>query len=94
MPGESSSHSAGRLDPLPVLTTKLYRSPLPPDVEIRSELLQLLEENRHRPLTLISAAAGYGKTANQRHILDHLKHVGTELLFDQFWIIIGAAGSL
>jgi LuxR family maltose regulon positive regulatory protein len=59
---ESTFQPEGSVDPLPILTTKLFRPPVPPDAEVRTELLQLLEENRHRPLTLISAAAGYGKT--------------------------------
>lgn len=47
---------------LPILTTKLYRPPVSPDLEQRVRLIQRLEHNRQRPLTLISAPAGYGKT--------------------------------
>ncbi|HSR29822.1 MAG TPA: AAA family ATPase, partial [Anaerolineae bacterium] len=49
-------------EPLPLLTTKLYRPPTRPDLEQRHRLLEHLEQNRYRPLTLISAPAGYGKT--------------------------------
>lgn len=47
---------------LPLLTTKLYQPPITPDLEPRTRLVERLEQNRHRPLTLISAPAGYGKT--------------------------------
>ena len=46
----------------PVINTKLYRPPVTPDLETRTSLLELLDENRQRPLTLISAPAGYGKS--------------------------------
>jgi len=45
-----------------LLQTKLQRSAVPPDVLPRDRLLERLEEGRHRPLTLISAPAGYGKS--------------------------------
>jgi len=47
---------------LPVLRTKLQRSPLPPDLVPRSELVARLDKLRRRPLTLVSSAAGYGKS--------------------------------
>lgn len=47
---------------LPLLTTKLYRPPVTPDLEQHTRLMERLKDNRHRPLTLISAPAGYGKT--------------------------------
>ena len=50
------------VDSLPILATKLYRPPVTPDLEVRTQLLELLDENRHRPLTLISAPPGYGKS--------------------------------
>lgn len=49
-------------DTLPILTTKLYRPPVTADLEPRTELLERIDENRQRPLTLISAPAGYGKS--------------------------------
>ncbi len=45
-----------------LLSTKLYRPPTSPDLEQRTRLLERLNRNRQRPLTLISAPAGYGKT--------------------------------
>jgi LuxR family maltose regulon positive regulatory protein len=47
---------------LPLLTTKLYRPPVTPELEQRTRLIERLELRRQRPLTLISAPAGYGKT--------------------------------
>jgi len=47
---------------VPLLLTKLYRPPVTPDLEQRTRLLSRLDQRRHRPLTLISAPAGYGKT--------------------------------
>jgi LuxR family maltose regulon positive regulatory protein len=46
----------------PILRTKLHRPPVLPDIVPRPRLVDLLEAGRHRPLTLISAAAGYGKS--------------------------------
>jgi len=51
-------------DPLiPALTrTKLYRPPLPADWVPRPQLLERLHQQRQRPLTLVSAPAGFGKS--------------------------------
>jgi len=46
----------------PILKTKLYRPALTPDLVPRSELVARLDELRRRPLTLVSSAAGYGKS--------------------------------
>ena len=65
---ESKSAGAGAAAPdvdhsaLPLLTTKLYRPPLTPHLEPRVRLIQRLERNRQRLVTLILAPAGYGKT--------------------------------
>jgi len=45
-----------------ILRTKLQRPPPAPDILPRVRLLDRLNEGRHRPLTLNSAPAGYGKT--------------------------------
>lgn len=45
-----------------MLKTKLYPPPITPDLIERSRLSELLESNRHFPLTLVSAPAGYGKS--------------------------------
>jgi LuxR family maltose regulon positive regulatory protein len=46
----------------PILKTKLYPPPLTPDLVRRTILLERLEQEGQRPLTLISAPAGYGKS--------------------------------
>ena len=48
--------------PSPILRTKLNRPPVPSDHVHRTRLLDELEKGRERPLTLISAPAGYGKS--------------------------------
>ena len=45
-----------------IIRTKLYRPPVTKDLVPRSHLLERLEYCRQRPLTLISAPAGYGKS--------------------------------
>ena len=47
---------------IPILKTKLYRPPLQADFVPRPRLMQHFEGWQQRPLTLISAPAGYGKT--------------------------------
>jgi ATP/maltotriose-dependent transcriptional regulator MalT/ActR/RegA family two-component response regulator len=49
-------------DTTPILRTKLQRPALSPDLVPRSDLVARLDELRRRPLTLVSAAAGYGKS--------------------------------
>jgi LuxR family maltose regulon positive regulatory protein len=49
--------------PSPILATKLYIPPPQPKVVLRSRLIERLNEGLHRKLTLISAPAGFGKTA-------------------------------
>ena len=48
--------------PSPIIRTKLNRPPVPSDHVHRTRLLDELEKRRERPLTLISAPAGYGKS--------------------------------
>ncbi|MGD8693632.1 MAG: AAA family ATPase, partial [Syntrophobacterales bacterium] len=45
-----------------ILRTKLHRPPIPRDHVHRARLLERLEQRRYRPLTLVSAPAGYGKS--------------------------------
>jgi LuxR family maltose regulon positive regulatory protein len=49
-------------DTSPILRTKLQRPTLSPDLVPRSDLVARFDELRRRPLTLVSSAAGYGKT--------------------------------
>jgi ATP/maltotriose-dependent transcriptional regulator MalT/ActR/RegA family two-component response regulator len=46
----------------PILRTKLHRPKLFPDLVPRPDLVARLDELQRRPLTLVSAAAGYGKS--------------------------------
>src|SRR5688572_10560213 len=48
--------------PTAILATKLYIPPPRPKVVLRPRLIERLNEGLHRKLTLISAAAGFGKT--------------------------------
>lgn len=51
------------VEALPLLRTKLYRPPVQADFIHRSRLVDQLNDHwRQRPLTLVSASAGYGKT--------------------------------
>ena len=45
-----------------IIRTKLYRPPLTRDLVPRTPLLDRLEDSHQRPLTLVSAPAGYGKS--------------------------------
>lgn len=58
----STYYETSEFGAVPILVTKLHRPPVRSDLEVRSQLLELLDENRARPLTLISAPAGYGKS--------------------------------
>ena len=49
-------------DASPILRTKLHRPKVSPDLVPRSDLVARLDELRRRPLTLVSSAAGYGKS--------------------------------
>ena len=49
-------------DTLPIIQTKLHRPPLPRDLVARPRLTNLLDRQLQRPLTLVSAPAGYGKS--------------------------------
>jgi LuxR family maltose regulon positive regulatory protein len=49
-------------DASPILRTKLHRLARSPDLVPRSDLVARLDELRRRPLTLVSSAAGYGKS--------------------------------
>ncbi len=53
-----------------VIRTKLYRSPLPPDWVPRPQLLERLQQQRQRPLMLVSAPAGFGKSTLLRAWLE------------------------
>lgn len=48
--------------PIPLIRTKLNQPPVAKDHLHRQHLLDRLDMRRHRPLTLVSAPAGYGKS--------------------------------
>src|SRR5918994_7595122 len=48
--------------PAPILATKLYVPPAQPEAVSRQRLIERLDEGSQRRLTLVSAAAGFGKT--------------------------------
>lgn len=49
-------------DLTPLIQTKLHRPPLPVDLVPRPRLIEWLNQHQRRPLTLVSAPAGYGKS--------------------------------
>jgi LuxR family maltose regulon positive regulatory protein len=49
--------------PTPLLTTKLYIPSIRSELVSRPRLIERLNEGMTRKLTLVSAQAGYGKTA-------------------------------
>ncbi|MCP4395989.1 MAG: transcriptional regulator, partial [bacterium] len=53
-----------------IIRTKLHRPPVTKDLVPRTQLLERLEYRRQRPLTLISAPAGYGKSTLASHWLE------------------------
>ncbi len=65
-----------------VLQTKLYRPPLPADLVTRGGLIELLDRERNRPLTLVSAPAGYGKSVLVASWLEHSNWSSTWLSLD------------
>ena len=54
---------------IPLLRTKLHQPPVADDLVHRPHLLAQLGEGLHRPLTLVSAPAGYGKSTLVSHWL-------------------------
>ena len=47
---------------IPLIRTKLHRPPVASDHMHRPRLLERLDQRRERPLTPVSAPAGYGKS--------------------------------
>jgi len=47
---------------IPLIRTKLQRPAIVGDHVHRSQLLERLDQRRQRPLTLVAAPAGYGKS--------------------------------
>ena len=53
---------AGETTTIPLIRTKLQRPPIVGEHVHRSQLLERLDQRRQRPLTLVTAPAGYGKS--------------------------------
>ena len=53
-----------------IIRTKLHRPPVTRDLVPRTQLLERLEYRRQRPLNLVSAPAGYGKSTLVSHWLE------------------------
>jgi len=59
---ESEEDPAQEMDDWTLLRTKLHRTQLTRDLIPRTNLVNKIDDLRRRPFTLISAAAGYGKS--------------------------------
>jgi len=57
-----------------ILNTKLQKANLPNDFISKEKLLLYLNDNINRPLTLISAGAGYGKSSFASSWLDSVSY--------------------
>jgi LuxR family maltose regulon positive regulatory protein len=66
--GVAEREAEAHLDLL--LSTKLYQPTITPDLVAREHLIERLERNRQRPLTVISAPGGYGKSVLASSWLD------------------------
>jgi LuxR family maltose regulon positive regulatory protein len=67
----------------PIIQTKLYRPPLQADFIPRPQLLEQLDGWQQRPLTLVSASAGYGKSTLVSSWLESLDHPTAWLSLDE-----------
>jgi LuxR family maltose regulon positive regulatory protein len=67
----------------PIIQTKLYRPPLQADFIPRPQLLEQLEGWQQRPLTLVSASAGYGKSTLVSSWLESLDYRTAWLSLDE-----------
>ncbi len=66
----------------PLLQTKLYRPTLPVDMVLRPQLTDWLDARITRPVTLVSAPAGYGKSTLISSWLDTCNYPHTWLTLD------------
>ena len=67
----------------PLIRTKLHRPPVTADLVPRVEMLERLGPHRARPLTLVSAPAGYGKSTLVSSWLDSCDCPGTWFSLDE-----------
>ncbi len=81
----SDSEAAASPSPTPTrpaeprVSAKFGALPTPPDALVRRRLLDVLRDGVRRPLTLVSAPAGYGKTVLVSTLGSSLDRVGTAL---------------
>ena len=68
---------------LQILRTKLHRPSLSEDLILRTEIIQQLENNRSKPLTLVSAGAGYGKSISVSQWLENIECLHGWLSLDE-----------
>jgi len=73
----------------PILQTKLYRPPATPDLEQRIRLIERLERHRQRPLTMIIAPAGYGKTVLASQWVESCEYPSAWLSLDESDNVLG-----
>jgi LuxR family maltose regulon positive regulatory protein len=69
--------------PEPILRTKLHTPPVSADIVPRPRLIELLEKGRQRPMALISAPAGYGKSVLASQWLEVCTCPGAWLSLDE-----------
>jgi len=67
----------------PLIQTKLHRPRAAGDLIERTHLLERLDTRHHRPLTLVSAPAGYGKTTLVGQWLDQIPYQAAWLSLDE-----------
>nr|MBS0021516.1 response regulator [Gammaproteobacteria bacterium] len=75
--------AADKGSPEPILYTRLHRPPMTPDLVVRSQLMEQLNRGRTRPLTLVSAPAGYGKSTLVSSWLDTCHYPSAWLSLDE-----------
>ena len=75
--------SSSDLEGLPLIQTKLHRPLVPVDLVPRPQLTGWLDERRHRPVTLVSAPAGYGKSTLISSWLDTCNYPHAWLTLDE-----------
>ena len=67
----------------PIIQTKLYRPPIQADFIPRPQLLEQLNGWQQRPLTLVSASAGYGKSTLVSSWLESIDYPAAWLSLDE-----------
>jgi ATP/maltotriose-dependent transcriptional regulator MalT len=68
---------------IPILSTKFHRPPMPEGFVRRTELEARLEKSHQRPLILVSAPAGYGKSTLVANWLEESQKSSAWLSLDE-----------